>query len=115
GITYGSMISKIGSLIGGASSSQNNLLQRELQISANANSTMMAQQFLGTVYMVIAIIATCFAITSLTRMVSEERHNRQEQLYALLLSRLKVFVIYTIIAWVLGSFAIFHRVFGVYF
>lgn len=114
GITYGSMISKIGSLIGGASSSQNNLLQRELQISANANSTMMAQQFLGTVYMVIAIIATCFAITSLTRMVSEERHNRQEQLYALPLSRLKVFVNYTIIAWVLGAFAIFAGVFGVY-
>src|SRR5699024_11834465 len=69
---------------------------------------------LGTVYMVIAIIATCFAITSLTRMVSEERHNRQEQLYALPLSRLKVFVNYTIIAWVLGAFAIFAGVFGVY-
>ncbi len=114
GVTYGSMINKIGSLIGGASSSSNNLLQKELQITADANSNLMAQQFLGTVYMVIAVIATCFAITSLSRMVSEERKNRQEQLYALPISRLKVFLNYTIIAWVLGALAQFAGVLGVY-
>src|SRR5699024_6526214 len=54
-ITYASMNSKIVSMIGGASSRQNNLHQRELQISANSNSTMMVQQSLAIVSMVIAI------------------------------------------------------------
>ncbi|MDR0299050.1 MAG: ABC transporter permease [Streptococcaceae bacterium] len=112
GITYGSMISKIGTLIGGGAG--NNYMQKMLSITSTANSSLMAQEFLGTVYLVIALISTCFAITSLSRMVSEERKNRQEQLYALPISRFKVYLNYTVIAWLFGALAQFAGVFGLY-
>lgn len=112
GITYGSMITKIGSLMGGGSG--NTLYTQMLQLTTGANQTLMTQEFLSTIFMVIALMSTAFAITSLNRMVSEERKNRQEQLYALPISRLRVYANFTIIAWILAFLAQFAGTLGVY-
>ena len=113
GLTYGSMISKIGTLVGG-NSNTNHLLQKELQITQGSNQMVMKQQFLSTIYVVLALIATCFAITLLNKMVSEERHQRQEQLYALPNSRFSVYLTYVLSAFGLGTLAQLGGILGIY-
>ncbi|MBB5888169.1 ABC transporter permease [Lactovum miscens] len=112
GITYGSMTDKIGSLVGGAS--KNNYVTKILSITSTTDSALMEQEFLGTVYLVLALISSCFAIASLFRMISEERKNRQEQIYSMPISRFKVYLNYVAIAWGLGALAQFSGIFGLY-
>ena len=112
GITYGSMIGQIGNLIGSAGS--NNYMSRAMGITEHATGNVMTQDFLMTVYLVISLLSVCFAVTSLQRIVSEERHNRLEQLYSMPLSRTKLYLTYTVIAWVLGALAQFIGILGIY-
>ena len=112
GITYGSMIGQIGNLISSAGS--NNYMTQAMGISVHATGNLMTQQFLTTVFLVISMISVCFAITSLQRLASEERKNRQEQLYSFPLSRLKVYATYTAQAWILGVIAQFAGILGIY-
>lgn len=109
GITYGSMFGQIGKFI---SSSQT--VSQLFAINPKAGETMMINQFMTTLFVIISVIVTCFAVTSLSRMVTEERKNRQEQLYATHLSRYKLYLTYTIIAWVLGALAQFVATLGIY-
>lgn len=109
GITYGSMFGQISSFI---KSSQT--VSQLFAINPKAGETMMINQFMATLFVIISIIVTCFAITSLSRMVVEERKNRLEQLYANPLSRYKLYLTYTIISWVLGALAQFAATLGIY-
>ncbi|MDR0297609.1 MAG: ABC transporter permease [Streptococcaceae bacterium] len=109
GIVYGSMINGIGDLIKG-----NSQLAQMFALDPKAGIAAMTAQYLTTVFMVMGIITTCYGITSLTRMASEERKNRQEQLYAGPLSRLKLYATYTLVAWSLSAIVQFITVLGLW-
>lgn len=109
GITYGSMAGRIGSFIQTtpAISQMFNINPALAKSASDAAAKEMVNSFMSTIFMVIAVLAVCFAVTSLNRMVSEERKNRLEELYATPLSRFKLYFSYTAIAWVLGAVAQF--------
>jgi len=109
GFTYGSMFGQIGSFIG-----SNPTISQMFAIDPKAGETAMVNQYMSTLFVILSVIVTCFAITSFSRMISEERKGRQEQLYALPISRLKMYSTYTIIAWVLGAIAQFAATLGIY-
>lgn len=100
GCVYGSMFSQIGQFVAG-----NSMVSQMIAVSPKDGEELMIQQYLAMLFLVLSIIVTCFAITSLSRMVSEERKNRQEQLYATHLSRLELYSTYVGISWVLAIVA----------
>ncbi|MFC4652491.1 ABC transporter permease [Lactococcus nasutitermitis] len=109
GFVYGSMIGQISKFIKSSTT-----VSQIFAVSPTAGALMMTKQYLSTLFVIISVIVTCFAITSLSRMVSEERKNRQEQIYATALSRYKVYLTYTLIAWILGALAMFLTSLGIY-
>ena len=116
GITYGSMINQIGSFVQ-SSPEMSKLFNIDPALAHKATaeaSKAMVNSFISTIFMICAVMVSAFAVTSLSRMVSEERKNRQEQLYAFPLSRFKVYLNYVMISWFLGLLAQFAVVSGIY-
>ncbi|QPS71567.1 ABC transporter permease [Lactococcus garvieae] len=116
GITYGSMINQIGGFVESSPTISKlfNIDPNLANEASQAASKAMVESFMSTIFMICAVMVSCFAVTSLSRMVSEERKNRQEQLYAFSLSRYKVYANYMIISWILGALAQFAVVIGIY-
>lgn len=110
GVTYGSMISQIGQLV----SDKNSSIGKILAIDPTAGVKAMTESYLSTIVMVIAILTTCFGISSLSRMVSEERKGRQEQIYSLPISRAKVYFTYTVLSWIAVFVAQVFTIAGLY-
>ncbi len=116
GITYGSMIDQIGGFVESSPTISKlfNIDPHLANEASKAASKAMIESFMSTIFMICAVMVACFAVTSLMRMVTEERKNRQEQLYAMPISRYKVYATYMIISWILGGLAQFAVVLGIY-
>lgn len=116
GITYGSMIDQIGGFVESSPTISKlfNIDPHLANEASKAASKAMIESFMSTIFMICAVMVACFAVTSLMRLVTEERKNRQEQLYAMPISRYKVYAIYMIISWILGALAQFAVVLGIY-
>ena len=67
-----------------------------------------------TLFSILSILIAAFGVILLTKMVSEERKNRLEALYALPLSRLKVYSTYLLIAILSVILAQFLALFGIF-
>ncbi|HBC90680.1 MAG TPA: ABC transporter permease, partial [Lactococcus sp.] len=116
GITYGSMIDQISGFVESSPTISKlfNIDPHLANETSRAASKAMIESFMSTIFMICAVMVACFAVTSLMRMVTEERKNRQELLYAMPISRYKVYVTYMIISWILGALAQFAVVLGIY-
>lgn len=116
GITYGSMIDQIGGFVESSPTISKlfNIDPHLANEASKAASKAMIESFMSTIFMICAVMVACFAVTSLMRLVTEERKNRQEQLYAMPISRYKVYATYMIISWILGALAQFAVVLGIY-
>ncbi|MDR0199347.1 MAG: ABC transporter permease [Streptococcaceae bacterium] len=108
GFVYGSMFGQMGSFI-----SSNSTYIAIFQITGTT-AKQEIQSFAGTIYMVIAIFTACLVITSFIRMTGEERKSRLEQIYALPVSRVGIFLTYIVTATVLGIIGQFIGGLGVY-
>ncbi|MDR2977405.1 MAG: ABC transporter permease [Streptococcaceae bacterium] len=111
GITYGSMFSQMDEFI------NSNATVRQLFTAAAGDSpshNVLVASFMITLFSILSILTSVFAVLMMARMTSEERKNRQEQLYALPVSRLKMYLTYAISAIVLSAVGQFLTLFGVY-
>ena len=70
--------------------------------------------FMVTLFSILSILIAAFGVILLTKMVNEERKNRLEALYALPLSRLKVYSTYLLTAILSVILAQFLALFGIF-
>lgn len=111
GITYGSMFSQMDEFI-----NSNATIKQLFTASAGSSPShnAMVASFIVTLFSILAILTSVFAVLIMGRMTSEERKNRQEQLYALPVSRLLMYFTYAISALVLSALGQFLAILGVY-
>ncbi|MFV0556872.1 MAG: ABC transporter permease [Lactovum sp.] len=85
-VVYGSLFGQIDGFI-----KTNDFFQKMFAISSKDS---LIDSFLATILIVISLLIACMALQVVTHMISEEKKGRQEQLYALPLGRLKVYMNY---------------------
>lgn len=75
GITYGSMIDQIGGFVESSPTISKlfNIDPHLANEASKAASKAMIESFMSTIFMICAVMVACFAVTSLMRLVTEER------------------------------------------
>ncbi|RZI48370.1 ABC transporter permease [Lactococcus kimchii] len=108
GLVYGSMFGQMDEFI-----NSNPTVKQIFVGDATAHKAIVGN-FMVTLFSILSILVAAFAVILLSRMTTEERKNRQEQLYALPVSRAKVYWTYVILALVASLFAQFLTAVGIY-
>ena len=108
GLVYGSMFGQMGQFI-----SQNALVKQMFVGNATATDAITGN-FMVTLFSILSILVSSFGVILLSRMITEERKNRQEQLYALPTSRIKVYLTYVLTAIIGSVIAQFIAILGIY-
>ncbi|MCL2113897.1 MAG: ABC transporter permease [Streptococcaceae bacterium] len=108
GLVYGSMFGQMDQFISG------NELVKQIFIGNATATDAITGNFMVTLFSILSILVSAFAVILLSRMTAEERKNRQEQLYALPISRLKVYLTYVLTAIIGSVVAQFLAVLGIY-
>lgn len=108
GLVYGSMFGQMDQFI------SSNKTVKELFVGNETAASEIRGNFMVTLFSILSILIAAFGVILLTKMVSEERKNRLEALYALPLSRLKVYSTYLLIAILSVILAQFLALFGIF-
>ncbi|MFR4204500.1 MAG: ABC transporter permease [Lactococcus lactis] len=108
GLVYGSMFGQMDQFI------SSNKTVKELFVGNETAASAIRGNFMVTLFSILSILIAAFGVILLTKMVSEERKNRLEALYALPLSRLKVYSTYLLIAILSVILAQFLALFGIF-
>ncbi|ARE00953.1 ABC transporter permease [Lactococcus lactis] len=108
GLVYGSMFGQMDQFI------SSNKTVKELFVGNETAASAIRGNFMVTLFSILSILIAAFGVILLTKMVSEERKNRLEALYALPLSRLKVYSTYLLIAILSVILAQFLSLFGIF-
>lgn len=108
GLVYGSMFGQMDQFI------SSNKTVKELFVGNEKAASAIRGNFMVTLFSILSILIAAFGVILLTKMVSEERKNRLEALYALPLSRLKVYSTYLLIAILSVILAQFLALFGIF-
>ena len=108
GLVYGSMFGQMEQFI------SSNKTVKELFVGNETAASAIRGNFMVTLFSILSILIAAFGVILLTKMVSEERKNRLEALYALPLSRLKVYSTYLLIAILSVILAQFLALFGIF-
>ncbi|MGL5896422.1 MAG: ABC transporter permease [Lactococcus lactis] len=108
GLVYGSMFGQMDQFI------SSNKTVKELFVGNETAASAIRGNFMVTLFSILSILIAAFGVILLTKMVSEERKNRLETLYALPLSRLKVYSTYLLTAILSVILAQFLALFGIF-
>ena len=108
GLVYGSMFGQMDQFI------SSNKTVKELFVGNETAASAIRGNFMVTLFSILSILIAAFGVILLTKMVSEERKNRLEALYALPLSRLKVYSTYLLTAILSVILAQFLALFGIF-
>ena len=108
GLVYGSMFGQMEQFI------SSNKTVKELFVGNETAASAIRGNFMVTLFSILSILIAAFGVILLTKMVGEERKNRLEALYALPLSRLKVYSTYLLIAILSVILAQFLALFGIF-
>lgn len=108
GLVYGSMFGQMDHFI------SSNKTVKELFVGNETAASAIRGNFMVTLFSILSILIAAFGVILLTKMVSEERKNRLEALYALPLSRLKVYSTYLLTAILSVIFAQFLALLGIF-
>ena len=108
GLVYGSMFGQMDQFI------SSNKTVKELFVGNETAASTIRGNFMVTLFSILSILIAAFGVILLTKMVSEERKNRLEALYALPLSRLKVYSTYLLTAILSVILAQFLALFGIF-
>ncbi|MFQ9537813.1 MAG: ABC transporter permease [Lactococcus lactis] len=108
GLVYGSMFGQMDQFI------SSNKTVKELFVGNETAASAIRGNFMVTLFSILSILIAAFGVILLTKMVGEERKNRLEALYALPLSRLKVYSTYLLIAILSVILAQFLALFGIF-
>lgn len=108
GLVYGSMFGQMDQFI------SSNKTVKELFVGNETAASAIRGNFMVTLFSILSLLIAAFGIILLTKMVSEERKNRLEALYALPLSRLKVYSTYLLTAILSVILAQFLALFGIF-
>jgi len=85
GAIYGSLFGRMDEFLNA------NETLKAIFIVGSAGKFTLQEQFMSTIFIIMSVIVVCFAVTGLSKTISEEKKGRQEQLYATVLSRTKVY------------------------
>ncbi|MDN6900996.1 ABC transporter permease [Oenococcus sicerae] len=108
GLVYGSMFSQMSRFI------NSNATIRAIFIGSATAHQAIVGNFMVTLFSILSIMVAAFAVILLTQMTAEERKNRQEQLYALPISRIKLYLTYIITTIFASAIAQFLAILGIY-
>ena len=108
GLVYGSMFGQMDQFI------SSNKTVKKLFVGNETAASAIRGNFMVTLFSILSILIAAFGVILLTKMVSEERKNRLEALYALPLSRLKVYSTYLLTAILSVILAQFLALFGIF-
>lgn len=108
GLVYGSMFGQMDQFI------SSNKTVKELFVGNETAASAIRGNFMVTLFSILSILIAAFGVILLTKMVIEERKNRLEALYALPLSRLKVYSTYLLTAILSVILAQFLALFGIF-
>ena len=108
GLVYGSMFGQMDQFI------SSNKTVKELFVGNETAASAIRGNFMVTLFSILSILIAAFGVILLTKMVSEERKNRLEALYALPLSRLKVYSTYLLTAILSVILDQFLALFGIF-
>ncbi|MCT1226105.1 ABC transporter permease [Lactococcus lactis] len=108
GLVYGSMFGQMDQFI------SSNKTVKELFVGNETAESAIRGNFMVTLFSILSILIAAFGVILLTKMVSEERKNRLEALYALPLSRLKVYSTYLLTAILSVILAQFLALLGIF-
>lgn len=92
GLVYGSMFGQMDQFI------SSNKTVKEIFVGNETAASAIRGNFMVTLFSILSILVAAFGVILLIKMVSEERRNRLEALYALPLSRAKVYFTYVLTA-----------------
>lgn len=92
GLVYGSMFGQMDQFI------SNNKTVKEIFVGNETAASAIRGNFMVTLFSILSILVAAFGVVLLIKMVGEERRNRLEALYALPLSRAKVYFTYVLTA-----------------
>lgn len=108
GLVYGSMFGQMDQFI------SSNKTVKALFVGNETAASAIRGNFMVTLFSILSILIAAFGVILLTKMVNEERKNRLEALYALPLSRLKVYSTYLLTAILSVILAQFLALFGIF-
>ncbi|MBP3041460.1 tetronasin resistance protein [Bacillaceae bacterium Marseille-Q3522] len=106
GATYGSIFGDMENFM------NDNEVMRQMFLQ-NSEFTIQ-EQFMSVLFVIMALLSGIFALGSLLKLVSEERKNHWDQLYAMHQSRAKFYWLHVILASFLGLIGQFAAVVGMY-
>lgn len=108
GLVYGSMFGQMDQFI-----NSNSTIKQIFIGNATAHQAIVGN-FMVTLFSILSIMVAAFAVILLNQMITEEHKNRQEQLYALPVSRIKMYMTYVFTAITASFLGQFLAILGVY-
>ncbi len=107
GASYGSVIGEMERFV------ESNEMVKKLLEAIGAEHSMI-DSFVAMIFMIMAILGTCSAITAVTKIRSEENRGRLEQIYSKSVSRTTMFASYIIIAIIQSLLVMLLSALGMY-
>jgi ABC-2 type transport system permease protein len=109
GAIYGSLFGKMDEFL------NSNATVKQIFAIGSAGKYSLQEQFMSTIFVIMAVIVVCFAVVGLNKTISEEKRGRQEQLYATPLTRTKIYWTHALLSIGMGFLGLFVSGIGLYF